>query len=127
MILRRARGRPRTTTPDRLVTPAPDRVERAFAPEQIGAPNTLWVADISYVPTDEGWLYLAVVLDAFSRRVTGWALERHLQASLAIAALVMALAARRPAPGSLIHHSDRGVQYASAEYRQTLQAAGFRA
>ena len=75
-----------------------------------------------YIRLQEEFAFLAVVLDAFSRRVVGWALETHLQASLAIAALSMALAARRPAPGSLIHHSDRGVQYACDEYTALLAA-----
>src|SRR6202011_5505414 len=74
--------------------------------------DQLWVADITYVHLAEEFAYLAIVLDAFSRKVIGWALETHLQASLAIAALSMAIEARRPAPDSLIHHSDRGVQYA---------------
>lgn len=85
-------------------------------------PDQLWVADITYVRLAEEFAYLAVVLDAFSRRVVGWALETHLQASLALAALDMAVALRRPAPGSLIHHSDRGVQYACADYSQRLAA-----
>ncbi|MDX8496752.1 IS3 family transposase, partial [Mesorhizobium sp. VK22B] len=72
--------------------------------------DQLWVADITYVRLREEFAYLAVVLDAFSRRVIGWALDDHLEASLAVAALTMALEARRPQPGSLIHHSDRGVQ-----------------
>lgn len=84
--------------------------------------DQLWVADITYVHLAEEFAYLAVVLDAFSRRVVGWALETHLQASLAIAALSMAIAARRPAPGSLIRHSDRGVQYACADYAAILRA-----
>ena len=84
--------------------------------------DQLWVADITYVHLLEEFAYLAVVLDAFSRRVVGWALETHLQASLATAALGMALAARRPAPGSLIHHSDRGVQYACNDYTALLAA-----
>jgi putative transposase len=84
--------------------------------------DQLWVADITYIRMFEEFAYLAVVLDAFSRRVIGWALETHLQASLAIAALTMALAARRPAPDSLIHHSDRGVQYASGDYVALLEA-----
>jgi len=83
--------------------------------------DQLWVADITYIRMLEEFAYLAVMLDAFSRRVIGWALETHLQASLAIAALTMALAARRPAPGSLIHHSDRGVQYACGDYTTILQ------
>ena len=69
------RRSPRTTTPDRAAPPAPDRVERACAPAPVGAPDRLWLADISYVATGEGWLYLAVVLDAFSRRVVGWAMD----------------------------------------------------
>ena len=82
--------------------------------------DQLWVADITYVRLAEEFAYLAIVLDAFSRRVVGWALDTHLQASLAIAALSTAIAARRPPPGSLIHHSDRGVQYACADYTEIL-------
>ncbi len=84
--------------------------------------DQLWVADITYVRLLEEFAYLAVVLDAFSRRLIGWALDTHLRASLATAALGMAIAARQPAPGSLIHHSDRGVQYACCEYRALLEA-----
>jgi putative transposase len=84
--------------------------------------DQLWLADITYIRLQEEFAFLAVVLDAFSRRVVGWALETHLQASLAVAALSMALVARRPAPGSLIHHSDRGVQYACDEYVALLAA-----
>jgi transposase InsO family protein len=84
--------------------------------------DQLWVADITYVHLLEEFAFLAVVLDAFSRRVVGWALEGHLRASLATAALEMALEERRPAPGSLIHHSDRGVQYACREYTARLEA-----
>jgi putative transposase len=84
--------------------------------------DQLWVADITYVRLLEEFAFLAVVLDAFSRRVVGWALEGHLRTSLATAALEMALLARRPAPGSLIHHSDRGVQYACREYSARLEA-----
>lgn len=79
------------------------------------APNLLWVADITYVHLAEAFVYLAVVLDAFSRKVIGWAMADHLQASLSLAALEMALAARDVRPGALVHHSDRGVQYACAE------------
>jgi putative transposase len=84
--------------------------------------DQLWVADITYVRLLEEFTYLAVLLDAFSRRVIGWALDMHLRASLATAALGMAIKARRPAPGSLIHHSDRGVQYACGEYSAMLEA-----
>jgi putative transposase len=89
--------------------------------------DQLWVADITYIRLKEEFAFLAVVLDAFSRRVIGWALERHLQASLAIAALSMAIAARHPPSGSLIHHSDRGVQYACADYTAMLAAHDIRA
>jgi putative transposase len=88
--------------------------------------DQLWVADITYVHLAEEFAYLAIVLDAFSRKVIGWALETHLQASLAIAALSMAIEARRPAPDSLIHHSDRGVQYACGDYAKLLAANAIR-
>jgi putative transposase len=84
--------------------------------------DQLWVADITYVRLLEEFAYLAVLLDAFSRRVIGWALDKHLRASLATAALSMAITTRRPAPGSLIHHSDHGVQYACGEYTAVLEA-----
>jgi len=83
--------------------------------------DQLWVADITYVRLLEEFAYLAVLLDAFSRRVIGWAVDKHLRASLATEALGMAITARRPAPGSLIHHSDRGVQYACGEYTAMLE------
>lgn len=86
--------------------------------------DQLWVADITYVRLLEQFAFLAVLLDAFSRRVIGWALDKHLRVSLALTALEMAIGARKPTPGSLIHHSDRGVQYASAAYRQLLKAHG---
>jgi transposase InsO family protein len=84
--------------------------------------DQLWVADITYVRLREQFAFLAIVLDAFSRKVIGWAMEEHLRASLAISALVMAISTRNPAPGSLIHHSDRGVQYACEEYMELLLA-----
>jgi putative transposase len=84
------------------------------------APDQIWVADITYVHLTKAFAYLAVILDAFSRKAVGWAFDDTLDASLAIAALEKAIAARRPTPGSLIHHSDRGVQYASIAYRQRL-------
>jgi transposase InsO family protein len=89
--------------------------------------DQLWVADITYVRLNEAFAYLAVVLDAFSRRVVGWAFEPHLEASLAMAALGMAIAVRQPKPGSLIHHSDRGVQYACGDYAALLAAHDIRA
>lgn len=89
--------------------------------------DQLWVADITYVHLSEAFAYLAVVLDAHSRRVVGWALATHLQAQLAIAALDRAIAARQPAYGSLIHHSDRGVQYACGDYAARLKTHGIQA
>jgi putative transposase len=85
--------------------------------------NQLWVADITYIRLQREFVYLAVILDAFSRKVVGWALDKNLTASLPKAALQMAIATRQPAPG-LVHHSDRGVQYAAAEYVQVLQQHG---
>ena len=83
-------------------------------------PDQIWVADITYIRLREAFAYLAVILDGFSRKVVGWALAPHLDASLAVEALDHALADRKPRPASLIHHSDRGVQYASTDYRQRL-------
>ena len=88
------------------------------------AVNQLWVADITYVRLGEAFVYLAVILDAFSRKVVGWAIADHLQASLALEALEMALATREVTEGALVHHSDRGVQYACGDYIERLQAAG---
>jgi transposase InsO family protein len=91
---------------------------------QLNGVDQLWVADITYIRLTEEFAYLALILDAFSRRVIGWAMANHLGASLAVAALAMALATRRPPRGSLIHHSDRGVQYACAEYTGLLETHG---
>lgn len=99
---------------------ATNALNREFYPDR---PNAVWTADITYVATAEGWLYLAVVLDLFSRRVVGWATADHLRSELACDALRMALTHRRPR-GGLLHHSDRGVQYASDAYGQILTAHG---
>jgi putative transposase len=99
---------------------APNRLGQKFAAER---PNQVWLADITYVPTSEGWLYLAVVLDLFTRKIVGWAMRDHMRAELTIAALTMAIQRQKPAPG-LIHHSDRGSQYPAADYRKVLDAAG---
>jgi len=108
------------TTNSRHAYPtAPNRLARKFAVEEIKGPDQLWAADITYVPTREGWLYLAIVLDLASRRVVGWSMGPTLASSLAVDALEMALQRRRPKPG-LLHHSDRGVQYASNDYRALL-------
>jgi len=100
--------------------PAPDLVKRNFAPE---APDRLWVADITYVRSWEGWLYLSFVLDTYSRRVVGWSMANRLNTELVLDAVNMAIYNRRPAPG-LIHHSDRGSQYTSVEFGSRLKEAG---
>jgi putative transposase len=110
----------RTTLQDRDAAPAPDLVERLFS---ASCPNMLWVADITYVPTWQGFLYVAVVLDAFSRRVVGWSMAGHLRTELILDALDMAIARRRPGEG-LIHHSDRGTQYTSIAFGRRCREAG---
>lgn len=96
---------------------APDLVQRRFNPE---APNRLWSGDITYIATDEGWLYLAAVIDLFSRQVVGWSMQAHMQTSLVKDALTMAWFRRRPDAG-LIFHSDRGSQYCSHEFQDALR------
>jgi transposase InsO family protein len=105
------------TTDSRHSLPVYPNLARDIVPERV---NQLWVADITYIRLRLEFVYLAVLLDAFSRRVIGWALGRTLQAGLAVAALRMALGQRHPQPG-LVHHSDRGVQYASLDYTAVLQ------
>jgi putative transposase len=100
-----------------LITPR--HLARTFEAE---APNRAWVADITYLPTREGWLYLAVVLDLFARRVVGWSMQPSLERGLVLTALEHALQRRQPQPG-LLHHSDRGSQYASADYQARLTQA----
>ena len=118
-----ARPRRVPTTDSRHDFPiAPNLLQRNFT---AAAPNRIWLADITYVDTDQGWLYLATVLDLYSRKIVGWAMCDHLRADLPSAALAMAISAQRPRAG-LIHHSDRGVQYASEDYRKVIQSAGFR-
>ena len=112
----------RTTVRDETAASAvPDLVERQFTAE---GPNRLWVADITYVPTGAGFLFLAVVLDAWSRRVVGWAMQLHLRTELVLAALDMALAQRQPM--GVIHHSDHGCQYTSVAFGTRCRAAGIR-
>ena len=110
-----------TTVRDHQVRPAPDLVERNFSAT---APNRLWVADITYIPTWAGFLYLAVVLDVFSRRIVGWAMESYLHTELVLQALDMALEQRRTY--GVIHHSDQGSQYTSLAFGQRCQQAGVR-
>lgn len=116
----RGRRRKHTTRQDPLAVPAPDLVERNFAAP---APNKLWTADITYVNTDEGFLYLAFILDVYSRKVVGWSMANHLRSELVAAALQMALCRRNPSAG-LIHHSDRGSQYTALSFGNKLQEAG---
>jgi len=111
----------RTTISDKRVRPAADLVDRNFYAD---APNVLWVADITYVPTWTGFLYLAVVLDAFSRRIVGWAMGNDLRAQLVLDAFNMALAQRKPV--NVIHHSDQGSQYTSVAFGLRCKEAGVR-
>jgi putative transposase len=115
-----ARKRGRTTIRVPGVRVADDLVERHFRPE---APDVLWVADITYLRTWEGWLYLAAVQDAYSRRIVGWSMADHMRSELVVDALQMALHRRRPAPG-LIHHSDQGSQFVSLAFGQKARDAG---
>jgi putative transposase len=115
------RRRAGTTKRDRDARPAPDLVERDFATE---GPDRLWVADITYIPTWAGFLYLAVVLDAWSRRVVGWAMANHLRTELVLDALNMAIWQRRPK--AVIHHSDQGCQYTSIAFGLRCREAGVR-
>lgn len=108
---------PRTTDSEHGHPVAPNVLDRDFTAT---APNQKWVSDLSYIWTGEGWLYLAVVLDLFSRRIVGWSMSNDLRADGIAAALRMALDRRRPAAGTLVHHSDRGRQYACATYRTLL-------
>jgi len=108
---------PRTTDSAHAQPIAPNVLDRRFAAD---GPNRKWAGDITYIPTDEGWLYLAGVIDLHSRRIVGWSMADHMQTDLVTDALRMALARRRPAAG-LLHHSDRGVQYASDAYQTLLQ------
>lgn len=121
------RARPRrrfvTTTQSRHPHPvAPNLIKRKF---EVTAPNQVWVSDLTYLRTVTGFVYLAVVLDLYSRRVVGWQVSRDLDADVAVEALRRGLAVR-PAPAGLIHHSDRGVHYACADYQRALKTAGVR-
>lgn len=109
-----------TTDSEHQFPVAENLLDRDFSAD---APNKKWVTDITFIPTAEGWLYLAVVLDLSSRRVVGWSMGTRLERKLVLDALRMALHGRRP-PQGLLHHSDRGSQYASIEYRELLQAHG---
>ena len=113
--------RPPTTQSDPTKTPAPNVLNQEFTAT---APNQKWVADITYLPTAAGWVYLAVVLDLFSRKVVGWDISESLATPLVSSALRQAVESRRPTAGELLHHSDRGCQYTSEEYQATLRTLG---
>lgn len=116
----RKRWRPRTTDSEHSLPVAPNVLNRAFQAE---VPDQKWVTDITYIPTAEGWLYLAAVMDLYSRRIVGWSMASRCTSKLVKDALKLAVAQRQPSPG-LVHHSDRGSQYASADYRVLLTAWG---
>ena len=109
---------PTTTVTDPSKIPAPNILDQSFTAD---APNQKWVTDITYLPTQLGWVYLAVVLDLFSRKVVGWSISESLATPLVSTALRNAIEARRPDTTSLLHHSDRGSQYTSDDYQQTLR------
>ena len=113
---------PLTTQRQKGARPAPDLVERSFSSD---SPDRLWVGDITYVPTRSGFLYLAVILDAFSRRIVGWSMKSHLKTELVLDALAMAISQRQPSSG-LIHHSDQGCQYTSIAFGARSRKAGVR-
>jgi putative transposase len=115
--------RVRTTDSDHGHPPAPNLLERKFTAD---GPDRVWLCDITYIPTEEGFVYLAGVMDLYSRRIVGWSMAGHLRAQLAADALEMAAARRSPAPG-LVHHSDRGVQYACGQYRELIESWGMTA
>jgi transposase InsO family protein len=114
---------PRTTDSNHPHPIAPNRLERDF---MATAPNTKWTGDITYIRTDEGWLYLAVVMDLYSRKIVGWNLGESMKSDLTAEALRMAIKTRKPKE-SLLHHSDRGVQYACGHYQRLLAGAGITA
>ncbi len=114
-------GGPTTTRRDKEARPAPDLVDRDFT---ASGPNQLWVADITYVPTMAGFLYLAVVLDAWSRRIVGWSMANHLRTELVLDAMEMAVGQRRPK--DVVHHSDQGSQYTSLAFGKRCGEAGVR-
>jgi transposase InsO family protein len=118
--LQRPGFQPRTTESNHDLAVAPNRLKKA---EQPSEPNRVWVADITYIATLQGWLYLAAVMDLYSRKIVGWTTADHLKSSLPKEALSRALAQRCPGQG-LVHHSDRGIQYASSDYKGLLQCQG---
>jgi len=120
LCARRPRRFRKTTDSNHRFPIADNLLERSF---EVDAPNTAWAGDITYIPTREGWLYLAILLDLYSRIVVGWAMRDDMERQLCLDALTMALTSRRPGRG-LLHHTDRGSQYASHDYRAALDAKG---
>ena len=120
LVVKRKRKYKVTTDSNHSFAVADNVLNRAFSP---AAPNRVWASDITYLWTQQGWLYLAVVIDLHSRRVVGWSMDRRMHKALVIRALLMAINLRKPPPG-LIHHSDRGSQYASREYQKLLKRFG---
>ena len=122
LVARPKRRFKKTTRPGTEAQKAQDLVQRGFSAD---APNKLWVSDISYVRTWQGWVYVAVILDVFSRRVVGYAIDDHMRAELVVEAFEMAVRRRGPVDG-LVFHSDRGSQYTSARFREKLRQRGVR-
>jgi putative transposase len=123
LAARRGRRRtPRATDSRHDLPVAPNLLHRNFAADR---PDAVWLADVSYIPSDEGWLHLAAVEDLATREIVGWSMADHLRAGLCLDALVMALQGCQP-PRGLVHHSDRGVQYASGPYREALERHGIK-
>jgi len=116
----RGKKRRRTTRRDPRAAPAPDLLRRDFV---AGRPNRVWLADITYVPTREGFLYLAFILEVHSRRIVGWSMDSHMRTELVVDALEMAVWRRKPSAG-LVHHSDRGVQYTAISFGKRLEEVG---
>lgn len=119
LVGRRKRRFRRTTDSNHTNPIAPNIVARRFTPD---SPNEVWAGDVTYIATREGWAYLAVLLDLYSRRVVGWAISESNDTSLALAALRRAVACRRAIPAGLVHHTDRGSPYASEDYREALDS-----
>jgi putative transposase len=123
LICRHKRRFVRTTDSNHTLPIAPNLLEQKF--DQTRAPNQIWVSDITYIDTDEGWLYLAAIKDLFTKKIVGWSMAEHMRTSLVSQALCMAIKQERPASG-LILHSDRGAQYASSAYRNLLDQFGMK-
>lgn len=119
LVAKSRRRRVRTTDSRHAFPIAPNHLQRDFTAQR---PNEKWLTDFTYVATQQGWLYLAVVLDLFSRKIVGWAMDTRMDEKLVEAALRMALARRQPTDAGLLHHSDRGSQYASTTYQRLLQS-----